>query len=94
MKEKEVSRYMLIDGNALVHRGYHAVPGLTITKTGEPIGAVYGFTMILLRAIKELKPTHIACSFDLAGPTFRHEAYAARFKKKAIIGVKNAYRKK
>lgn len=70
------ARYMLIDGNALVHRGFHAVPGLTITKTGEPIGAVYGFTMILLRAIKDLKPTHVVCTFDLAGPTFRHEQYA------------------
>lgn len=67
---------MLIDGNALVHRGFHAVPGLTITRTGEPIGAVYGFTMILLRAIKDLKPTHVVCTFDLAGPTFRHEQYA------------------
>lgn len=67
---------MLIDGNALVHRGYHAIPGLTVVKTGEPIGAVYGFTMILLRAIKDLKPTHIACCFDLAGPTFRHSVYA------------------
>lgn len=67
-------RYMLIDGNALIHRGYHAIPGLT-TKSGEPTGAVYGFTSILLRAIKDLKPTHIACSFDLAGPTFRHEEY-------------------
>lgn len=77
MPTKEVkNRYMLIDGNALVHRGFHAVPGLTITKTGEPIGAVYGFTMILLRAIKDLKPTHIICTFDLAGPTFRHEQYA------------------
>ena len=77
MTEKKVkNRYMLIDGNALVHRGFHAVPGLTITKTGEPIGAVYGFTMILLRAIKDLKPTHVVCTFDLAGPTFRHEQYA------------------
>ncbi len=67
-------KYMLIDGNALVHRGYHAIPGLS-TKSGEPTGAVYGFTSILLRAIKELKPTHIACAFDLAGPTFRHEEY-------------------
>lgn len=66
---------MLIDGNALIHRGFHAIPGLT-NKAGEPTGAVYGFTMILLRAIKDLKPTHIACSFDLAGPTFRHEQYA------------------
>ena len=69
------AKYMLIDGNALVHRGFHAIPGLQ-TKSGEPTGAVYGFTMILLKAIKDLKPTHIACSFDLAGPTFRHEQYA------------------
>jgi DNA polymerase-1 len=74
-KKQREHRYMLIDGNALVHRGYHAVPVLS-TKNGEPTNAVYGFTMILLRAIKELKPTHIACSFDLAGPTFRDEMYA------------------
>lgn len=67
-------RYMLIDGNALVHRGFHAVPGLT-TKTGQPTGAVFGFTSIFLRAIKDIKPTHIACTFDLAAPTFRHEQY-------------------
>ncbi len=73
-KKRSENRYMLIDGNALVHRGYHAVPPLT-TKDGEPTNAVYGFAMILLRAIKDLKPTHIACSFDLAGPTFRHEQY-------------------
>ncbi len=66
---------MLIDGNALVHRGFHAIPALT-SKSGEQTNAVYGFTMILLRAIKDLKPTHIACSFDLAGPTFRHDSYA------------------
>ncbi len=74
-KKAAPNRYMLIDGNALVHRGYHAIPALN-TKDGEPTNAVYGFTMILLRAIKELKPTHIACSFDLAGPTFRDEMYA------------------
>ncbi len=65
---------MLIDGNALVHRGYHAIPILN-TKTGEQTNAVYGFTMILLKAIKDIKPTHIACTFDLAEPTFRHKAY-------------------
>lgn len=65
---------MLIDGNALIHRGYHAIPVLN-TKSGEQTNAVYGFTMILLRAIKDIKPTHIACTFDLAGPTFRHEQY-------------------
>ncbi len=73
-KQKREHRYMLIDGNALVHRGFHAIPALT-TKSGEYTNAVYGFTMILLRAIKDLKPTHIACSFDLKGPTFRDEMY-------------------
>ena len=74
--KQQAIRYMLIDGNALVHRGYHAVPGLTVSKTNEPVGAVYGFLSILLRAIRDLKPTHIACTFDLAGPTFRHDQYA------------------
>lgn len=74
VKQSLKSRYLLIDGNALVHRGFHAIPVLS-TKTGEHTNAVYGFAMILLRAIKDLKPTHIACSFDLAGPTFRHEKY-------------------
>lgn len=74
VKKATQNRYLLIDGNALIHRGYHAIPLLT-TKNGEPTNAVYGFTMILLRAIKDLKPTHIACSFDLAGPTFRHQEF-------------------
>lgn len=63
-----------MDGNALIHRGYHAMPGLS-TKKGEPTGGVYGFSLILLKAIAELKPTHIGVTFDLAGPTFRHKAY-------------------
>ncbi len=74
MPNKE--RYMLIDGNALIHRGFHAIPNLA-NKEGEPTGAVFGFTSILLKAIKDLKPTHIACTFDLAGPTFRHEKFEA-----------------
>lgn len=73
-KNSSPNRYLLIDGNALIHRGYHAIPPLS-NKDGEQTNAVYGFTMILLRAIKELKPTHIACSFDLAGPTFRHDEF-------------------
>lgn len=72
--QKNMKRYMLVDGNALVHRAFHAIPNLT-TKSGEPTNAVYGFTMILLKAIKDINPTHIALTFDLAGPTFRHEKY-------------------
>ncbi|MBI5530789.1 MAG: DNA polymerase I [Candidatus Doudnabacteria bacterium] len=74
MTTPKTPRYMLVDGNALIHRGYHAIPVLN-TKSGEQTNAVYGFTTILLRAIKDIKPTHIACTFDLKGPTFRHLQY-------------------
>ncbi len=67
-------RLMLIDGNALIHRAFHAIPPLT-TKSGELVNAVYGFTMILLKAIKDLEPDYCAVSFDLPAPTFRHEVY-------------------
>jgi len=66
---------LLIDGNALLHRAYHVIPPLTISKTGEMIGAVYGFASMLLKAIGELKPTHFAIAFDKKGPTFRHQLY-------------------
>lgn len=72
--KKHIKRYMLVDGNALIHRGYHAIPALS-TKAGQPTNAVYGFTLILLKAMKDIKPTHVACTFDLQGPTFRHEQY-------------------
>jgi DNA polymerase-1 len=67
-------RILLIDGHALIHRAYHALPPLS-TKQGELVNAVFGFTSVLLKAIKELKPTHIALAFDAKGPTFRHKEY-------------------
>lgn len=67
-------KIILIDGNAIIHRAYHALPPLT-TKKGELVNAVYGFTSTLLSVIDQFKPDYIAASFDLAGPTFRHEQY-------------------
>lgn len=69
-----MSKLVLIDGNAILHRAYHAMPPLT-TKKGEPIGAVHGFVSMLLRVIQDLKPTHIAVAFDRKEPTFRHKEY-------------------
>lgn len=68
-------RFMIVDGNALLHRAWHALPPLT-TSSGEIVNAVYGFLSIFLKAIKDLSPTHCAVAFDLKGPTFRHEQYA------------------
>jgi len=69
-----MSKLVLIDGNAILHRGYHALPPLT-TKNGEPINAVYGLVSMLLRVISDLKPTHIIVAFDRKEPTFRHKEF-------------------
>lgn len=67
-------KLILIDGNAIIHRSYHALPPLS-TKQGELVNAVYGFASTLLSVIAEFKPDYVAATFDLAGPTFRHEQF-------------------
>jgi len=67
-------RLIVIDGNAIVHRAYHALPPLT-TKKGELVNAVYGFLLFFFKSLKEFKPDFIAATFDLPAPTFRHEKY-------------------
>ena len=65
---------LLLDGNALVHRAYHAIPPLT-SASGEPTNATFGFTATLLKVLHELKPKYAVVAFDI-GRTFRHEQYA------------------
>ena len=67
-------KLILIDGNAIIHRSYHALPPLT-TKSGELVNAVYGFASTMLSVIAKFQPDYILATFDLAGPTFRHEEY-------------------
>jgi DNA polymerase-1 len=69
-----MSKLVLVDGNAILHRAYHALPPLT-TKSGKPINAVYGFVSMLLRVITDLKPTHLIVAFDRKEPTFRHKKF-------------------
>ncbi len=70
-------RLLILDGNALVHRAYHAVPATLKTAAGESTNAVFGFASSLLSAIDTLKPTHIVACFDPKGKTFRHQEYSA-----------------
>jgi len=70
------SLLVLVDGNALVHRAYHAVPAGFMTTRGEPTNAVYGFTSTLLKVLNDLQPDYCAVAFDKAAPTFRHLASA------------------
>jgi DNA polymerase-1 len=72
---KEKPLLLLFDGNALVHRAFHALPPLTQPKTGELINAVYGFASTLLKVFADFKPTHWAVAFDRPTPTFRHEMF-------------------
>jgi DNA polymerase-1 len=69
-----MQKTFLIDGNALVHRAFHALPPLS-TPSGENVNAVYGFSSMLLNLINDRKPDFIAVAFD-TGKTFRHEQSA------------------
>jgi DNA polymerase-1 len=65
---------LLVDGNALVHRAYHAIQPLT-SPSGEPTNATYGFISTLLKVMDDLQPEYAAIAWDI-GRTFRHEQYA------------------
>jgi len=65
---------VLLDAHAILHRAYHALPDFS-SPTGEPTGALYGVTTMLLRIIEEFKPQYIAACYDLPEPTYRHEAF-------------------
>lgn len=64
----------LIDGNAYIHRAYHAISPLS-NQEGLPTHAAFGFTRILKRVLQEKNPRRLAIAFDTKGPTFRHEIY-------------------
>jgi DNA polymerase-1 len=62
----------LIDGSGFIFRAYHAIPHLSTTK-GVPTNAVYGFTTMLLKALREHAPTHVALVFDAGRKSFRND---------------------
>tara|TARA_Y100000590_G_scaffold228669_1_gene258010 strand:+ start:15841 stop:18639 length:2799 start_codon:yes stop_codon:yes gene_type:complete len=67
---------LLIDGHALIFVAYNALKmPMTLSSTGEPIGAVYGFMNSFLRIISDFQPTHCAIAFDRREPTFRHDLF-------------------
>jgi DNA polymerase-1 len=65
---------IIIDGNSVVHRAYHALPELTAKGKGM-VNAVYGFLLVFLKAINDFKPDYIAVCFDTKPPTFRHKKF-------------------
>src|SRR3990167_730296 len=70
-----MKKLVLIDSNALVHRAFHALPPTLTSPKGVLTNAVYGFASVLIKMLKDLKPDYVAATYDLAGPTFRHEEF-------------------
>ncbi len=67
-------RLVLLDSHAIIHRAYHALPEFT-GPSGQPTGALYGLSSMLLRIIADLRPDYLVACYDLPKPTIRHEAY-------------------
>ncbi len=67
-------RLILLDAHAILHRAYHALPDFATAK-GEPTGALYGLSAMLIGIIENLKPDYIVACYDVKGPTYRHEVY-------------------
>jgi DNA polymerase-1 len=74
MKLSSKKRVVILDSHAILHRSYHAIPGLATT-SGEPTGALFGVASMLLRIGKDLKPDYVIACRDLPGGTFRHTQY-------------------
>ena len=51
-----MSKFVIVDSHALLHRAYHALPKDGLTQGGKPISAVYGFFSMLISSIMELEP--------------------------------------
>lgn len=71
-KETLAKKLLLLDGHSLAFRAFYALP-LLQTKKGLYTNAVYGFTTMLLRLLKEEKPNYVVVTFDHKAPTFRHQ---------------------
>ena len=75
-KDKEKKTIVLLDAHAILHRAYHALPGFSSRK-GEPTGALYGLSTMLMKIIRDLAPDYVIACYDRPEPTFRHAAYEA-----------------
>ncbi len=64
---------MLIDGNSLTYRAFHALPQDLATASGQVTNAVFGFTSMLINLVRDHQPDGVAVAFDRPEPTFRHE---------------------
>lgn len=70
---KDKKKFVIIDGNAIMHRAYYAMP--RFETDGKLVNAIYGFISILFSTIEKFHPEYLAVAFDVKGPTFRDELF-------------------
>lgn len=68
-----MSTVMLIDGNSLTYRAFHALPPDLMTSSGQVTNAVLGFTSMLINLVRDHRPDGVCVTFDRKEPTFRHK---------------------
>jgi DNA polymerase-1 len=76
LNKNKAKTLVLLDSHAIIHRAYHALPEF-LSSSGEPTGALYGLSTMIMKIITDLKPDYIVACYDLPQKTFRHEAYDA-----------------
>ncbi|WP_068757253.1 DNA polymerase I [Thermobifida cellulosilytica] len=70
-------RLLLVDGHSMAFRAFFALPAEKfVNSAGQATNAIYGFTSMLVKLLRDEQPTHIAVAWDRSEPTFRHEEYA------------------
>ncbi|MGI5841109.1 MAG: 5'-3' exonuclease [Patescibacteria group bacterium] len=77
-----MSRLLIIDGHAIIHRAYYSMPPLT--SNGQPVNAIYGFYSMLLAALDTLSPKYLLVCLDSPGPTFRSQEFIGYRAKRKI----------
>ena len=72
-----MGKFVLVDGNSIMNRAFYGIMGskMLITKDGKYTNAVYGFLAIMFKVMEELEPEYMMVTFDMKGPTKRHEMY-------------------
>lgn len=86
---EQKQKLLIIDGNAIIHRAFHAIPLLT-SSSGQPTNAIYGFASMMLNLLLKMRPEYIVMTYDLKGKTFRDDLYT-EYKATRVHGPQELY---
>src|SRR5690606_35937626 len=75
MSNAHSDEIFLVDGSGYIFRAYFALPQNLTNPAGQPVGAVLGFTNMMVKLIEDLKAPYLAVIFDAARKNFRYDIY-------------------